>query len=91
MKINRENIKTFVNRFMNITIVTTTLVAGFGLGYYFQELKVEGTVLTIDSDEENKTWENANKILEFFETEGLLRREPVIAIGGGVLLDIVGY
>ena len=58
---------------------------------YFQELKVEGTVLTIDSDEENKTWENANKILEFFETEGLLRREPVIAIGGGVLLDIVGY
>lgn len=58
---------------------------------YFQELKVDGRVLVIDSDEENKTWDNANRILRFFEDEGLLRREPVIAIGGGVLLDIVGY
>ena len=24
---------------MNVTIVATTLVAGFGMGYYFQELK----------------------------------------------------
>ena len=58
---------------------------------YFQHMKIDGKVLVLDSDEENKTWENANKILEFFEEEGLLRREPVIAIGGGVLLDIVGY
>lgn len=28
-------------RFMNVIIVTSTLVAGFGLGYYFQELKVK--------------------------------------------------
>jgi cytochrome bd-type quinol oxidase subunit 1 len=35
----KEKIKKFFNRFMNITIVVTTLVAGFGLGYYFQELK----------------------------------------------------
>jgi hypothetical protein len=26
---------------MNIIIVSTTLIAGFGLGYYFQELKVK--------------------------------------------------
>lgn len=58
---------------------------------YFRELKIDGRVLIIDSDEENKNWDNANKILRFFEDEGLLRREPVIAIGGGVLLDIVGY
>lgn len=58
---------------------------------YFDELKIDGRILVIDSDEENKTWDNANKILKFFEDEGLLRREPVIAIGGGVLLDIVGY
>ena len=28
-------------RFMNITIVTATLIAGFGLGYYFNELKMK--------------------------------------------------
>lgn len=41
MKINKENIQKFVNRFMNVTIVASTLIAGFGLGYYFQELKVK--------------------------------------------------
>jgi hypothetical protein len=35
----KEKIKKFFNRFMNVTIVATTLVAGFGMGYYFQELK----------------------------------------------------
>lgn len=41
MKLNKEIIQKFVNRFMNITIVTSTLIAGFGLGYYFNELKVK--------------------------------------------------
>lgn len=37
----KEKIKRFFNRFMNVTIVVTTLVAGFGLGYYFQELRMK--------------------------------------------------
>ena len=37
----KEKFKTAFARFMNITIVTSTLIAGFGLGYYFQELKVK--------------------------------------------------
>jgi hypothetical protein len=41
MRINKENIQKFVNRFMNITIVAATLIAGFGLGYYFNELKMK--------------------------------------------------
>jgi len=41
MKINKENIQKFVNRFMNISIVAATLIAGFGLGYYFNELKMK--------------------------------------------------
>jgi len=35
----KEKIKKFFNRFMNVSIVVTTLIAGFGMGYYFQELK----------------------------------------------------
>jgi hypothetical protein len=41
MKINKQQIKTIAIRFMNSLIVVTTLIAGFGLGYYFQELKVK--------------------------------------------------
>lgn len=58
---------------------------------YFNAHKVKYSMLIIDADEENKTWQKANEILQFFEKEGILRREPIISIGGGVLLDIVGF
>ena len=35
----KEKFKAAFSRFMNITIVASTLIAGFGLGYYFNELK----------------------------------------------------
>jgi 3-dehydroquinate synthase len=58
---------------------------------YFNAHDVKYRMLVIDTDEENKTWKDADYILQFFEDEGVLRREPIIAIGGGVLLDIVGF
>jgi 3-dehydroquinate synthase len=58
---------------------------------YFNSHKVKYSMLVIDSNEEHKTWKDADHILQFFEDEGVLRREPIIAIGGGVLLDIVGF
>jgi 3-dehydroquinate synthase len=48
-------------------------------------------ILCVDCKEENKTWKNLDRILEFFEQNGVLRREEVLSIGGGVLLDIVGF
>lgn len=59
--------------------------------YYFQALDIELVLLAINCKEENKTWDNTDTILKFFEINGVLRREPVIAVGGGVLLDIVGF
>lgn len=58
---------------------------------YFNSHNVKYSMLVIDTNEESKTWEDADYILQFFEDEGVLRREPIIAIGGGVLLDIVGF
>lgn len=58
---------------------------------YFKQLKIDPCMLVIDCNEELKTWETAETIMTFFEKSGLLRRESVIAIGGGVLLDIVGF
>ena len=49
-------------------------------------------ILPIEASEATKDWKNAHRILSFLETNGVLRRsEPVIAIGGGVLLDMVGF
>ena len=58
---------------------------------YFNFHNIKYSMLIIDINEEKKNWENADYILQFFEDEGVLRREPIIAIGGGVLLDIVGF
>lgn len=58
---------------------------------YFHAHNVKYRMLVINTDEESKNWDDADHILEFFEDEGVLRREPIIAIGGGVLLDIVGF
>ena len=58
---------------------------------YFSFNKVELKFLSIDSGEDKKDWETVDKILSFFEKIKLLRKQPVIAVGGGVLLDIVGF
>jgi 3-dehydroquinate synthetase len=58
---------------------------------YFTENKLDVHVIFVDCREENKNWENLNHILKSFEDIGVLRREEILAIGGGVLLDIVGF
>ena len=58
---------------------------------YFKTLKIDCRLYIIDATEANKDWQHTNEILRFFENEGVLRREPVIVIGGGVLLDLVGF
>jgi|MDTC01.1.fsa_nt_gb 3-dehydroquinate synthase len=58
---------------------------------YFTTIKQDYDLLNIGCSEANKTWNTTNKILEFFEENEVARREPIIAIGGGVLLDIVGF
>ena len=44
MKINKEQVQRFVSRFMSVTIVVTTMIAGFGIRYYFHEFKVKPAV-----------------------------------------------
>ncbi len=61
---------------MNVIIVTSTLIAGFGMGYYFQELKmkpkaVNETILNrevriaVDSEDKlilmDKSWGSSDK------------------------------
>ena len=35
----KEKFKLAFTRFMNVIIVTSTLIAGFGLGYYFKDIQ----------------------------------------------------
>jgi 3-dehydroquinate synthase len=49
-------------------------------------------ILVIRTTEAEKDWDNAQRVLSFFEDKNVLRRsEPIVALGGGVLLDLVGF
>jgi 3-dehydroquinate synthetase/predicted NBD/HSP70 family sugar kinase len=58
---------------------------------YLQYHKVDYSILTLSTSEQSKTINLVLKIIKQLNTFGLTRRsEPIIAIGGGILLDIVG-
>ncbi|XP_077054226.1 2-epi-5-epi-valiolone synthase [Siphateles boraxobius] len=58
---------------------------------YLEARRVLYRILPLPTTEENKSMETALKILEEVHQFGIDRRtEPIIAIGGGVCLDIVG-
>lgn len=59
---------------------------------YFAQNDIEPSIVSVACGEANKNLDNALYILDQIESFGVLRRsEPVIAIGGGVLLDVVGF
>jgi len=58
---------------------------------YFNYHRVVAHFLAVQCEEKDKQLELLMRIIDEMESFGLLRRsEPVIAIGGGVLLDVVG-
>lgn len=59
---------------------------------YFQTNSPGSTIISIDANESLKTLDSALVLIRHMEDFVLLRRsEPVIAIGGGSLLDSVGF
>jgi 3-dehydroquinate synthase len=59
---------------------------------YFKDSGVEATIVPVSCSEDKKDLENLMFILGAIERFNLLRRnEPIIAIGGGVLMDMVGF
>lgn len=58
---------------------------------FFKARQVECHIVAIDATEDDKNLESLLIVLREMEKFGILRRdEPLIAVGGGVLLDIAG-
>ena len=59
---------------------------------YFSHHQVEAKIITFPGGEENKTVENYLSTVQELDSFPIHRRdEPIIAIGGGVLTDVVGF
>lgn len=59
---------------------------------YFAHHDVALTLVPLPMDETRKHWDSVGSVLDAVERYRLnRRREPIIAIGGGVLTDVVGF
>lgn len=58
---------------------------------YAEHFKIDFRILELQCSEYTKEWTKVEEILNFFEESQVLRRETIYAVGGGVLLDIVGF
>ena len=91
--INNHDLLSFGESNRKLVVIDKAVneIYGQRLVDYFKTMKVELKLFVLDATESNKTWEYTDKVLQFFEDAGSLRREPIIVIGGGVLLDLVGF
>lgn len=59
---------------------------------YFMSYGVELMIVPIKADETVKQWDAVGRVVDAMNDFRIdRRREPVVAVGGGVLLDIVGF
>ena len=59
---------------------------------YFEQQQVEAKIVCFPAGEENKTLESYLSLVRELDAFPINRRdEPIIAIGGGVLTDVVGF
>jgi demethyl-4-deoxygadusol synthase len=58
---------------------------------YFQHYEIELTVFPVNIKETAKTLETAEKIIDAFVDFGLVRKEPVLVVGGGLTTDVAGF
>ena len=91
--VNNHDLLSFNESSRRVVVIDKTVNELYGeqLKNYFIQLRTELQLFIIDATEENKDWHHTDEILKFFEQVGVLRREPIIVIGGGVLLDLVGF
>jgi len=90
---NNHDLLSFGESNRRVVVIDETVYKLYGekLHNYFDTFQVKLELFIIDATEENKDWKHTDEILRFFEESGVLRREAIIVIGGGVLLDLVGF
>mgnify|MGYP003622947367 CR=1 FL=1 len=58
---------------------------------YFRHYDIDLTVFPLTITEPNKTIQTFEKVIDAFADFKLVRKEPVLVIGGGLITDVVGF
>lgn len=77
-----------------VAIVTDDTVAGLHLDPLVASLAAEGietSTLSLPAGEATKSWAHAGRVVDWLLSEKIERRDIVVALGGGVIGDLVGF
>lgn len=64
---------------------------GSHLQQYFQHYSIDLTIFPVVIEEPDKTIATFQTIIDAFSRFNLVRKEPVLVIGGGLVLDVTGF
>ncbi len=75
-----------------LMVVDSVVHAHYGeqAAAYFDHHGIELTVVPLELDETRKNWTTVEHIVDAFAAFGLVRKEPVLVVGGGLTTDIAG-
>jgi demethyl-4-deoxygadusol synthase len=76
-----------------LMVVDETVYGLYGreIHAYFDQHDIELTVLPVQIRETAKSLETFEKIVTQFNNFGLVRTEPVLVVGGGLITDVAGF
>ena len=76
-----------------LMVVDETVYELYGndINWYFDRHDIELTVLPVQIRETAKSLETFEKIVAQFNEFGLVRTEPVLVVGGGLITDVAGF
>lgn len=75
-----------------LMVVDSTVYGLYGeqMQAYFQHYGIDLTVFPVTIKEPDKTLRTLERIVEAFADFGLVRKEPVLVVGGGLTTDVAG-
>jgi demethyl-4-deoxygadusol synthase len=76
-----------------LMVVDKTIYGLYGdrIETYFQHYEIDLTVFQIRIEETDKTLQTVEKVVDAFADFGLVRKEPVLVVGGGLTTDVAGF
>ena len=85
-----ENYKKF-GRCLAVVDANVNRLYGEQIESYFKHYDIDLTVFPISIPELEKNLQTVEKIVDAFADFGLIRKEPVLVIGGGLITDVAGF
>jgi 3-dehydroquinate synthase len=93
-KIGNTEIADCYKRFRRCLMVidaTVYKLYGIQIQDYFRHYNIDLTVFPITIRETDKTLLTFERVIDAFVDFGLVRKEPVLVVGGGLTTDVAGF